>query len=428
MRFQISLKAAVIVQAFLRMWVKQARYQKLNKGMTCLQACARRQKVQRLFLFQKSKLVLMQSFTRCHLRRKHFQRQRWGAVAFQTCFRRWNAQKRWRGVIKAVLMIQTELRQWLAWKKRQTLLRRIILLQRTWRTCSLSKEFFERVRARNAATKLQTWARMVQVSKLYAKRIRARRIGVDYDIRCKQLLVANRSDLYHIFTSYISDVKTVVKKKEIMLFAVNFKIVPILFSRLKFEQLVTELVTIINEDPDKQGLATSTEDTPLTFVSFLMMLILIASKIPALQKGKQVSLAERLSQLFEKMDESGGKQKMGGRLSRNSSSNSIMVYIDSPKLPTIEMEKARSFDIQKWLVDTHFKSYNVMKSEAAMRTIVPSPKGQSKKTSEQLRSPPNSSARNLKSSLLKKEYEGTLRQNSMPVTERSPIRSSRNST
>jgi len=185
------------------------------------------------------------------------------------------------------------------------------------------------------------------------KRQKAHKTSINYDILCKQLLVANRSELYHIFKSYMDKLEPAIKRKNAGLFAVNFRLVPEVVTRTRLNELISELVQILNEDPDSKEVKIESVEAPLHYIAFLRLLILLARETEKATKGQTLSLGTRLSDLFRKMDASGGKQKMGGSLSRNSYSSGDMIYANSAKLPS--PAKALAFDLQKWLLDTHFK-------------------------------------------------------------------------
>jgi len=206
-----------------------------------------------------------------------------------------------------------------------------------------------------SAVKLQSFMRMATERCKYRRRRRAYMIDIDYDLECKQLLVANRDELYYIFTSYMDSALClpVIKRKDVCLFAINFKIVPLYLTRIKCDQLISEMVTIINENPDEENKIDAV-DVSFQFIHFLRFLILIARKMTVTKDAEGLTPASRLNMLFKQIDASGGKCKMGGSLSRNSFTKGSMIYLGAKKIPS--KEKALLFDLHKWQMEKHFRT------------------------------------------------------------------------
>jgi len=248
--------------------------------------------------------------------------------------------------LNTVIFIQSLVRMWLA---RHIFLKNIagfIRFQQQWRNLKKTGSTWELCLAKR-------------------KRVhRSRVISINYDVECKQLLVANRSELYYIFKSYMDNVEPAIKRENAILFAVHFRVVPDILSRVRFEGLITELVQILNDDPE-QDVKIETGDAPLHFIAFLRLLILLAR---VSGEGK-IPLVATLSNILRMMDASEGKKKMGGVLSRNSFSVGDMVYAGSGKLPS--KQKALVFDLQQWLLESHFKGSENGPKEVFSRAVSP---------------------------------------------------------
>jgi len=181
--------------------------------------------------------------------------------------------------------------------------------------------------------------------------VRAQMVEADSDVHCKQLLVANRAELYNIFSCYMDKPRKAILRSNAHLFAVHFRLVPQFASRRTFDALIDELVVILNEDPNNEGVIISREEAPMTYISFLKMLVLLARHSVRSFGNIPLTVGRSLNEIIVFMDQSGGKQKMGGELSRNSFSSGDMIYLDSPKLP--DEETAMRFNLKQWLKDTH---------------------------------------------------------------------------
>jgi len=190
-----------------------------------------------------------------------------------------------------------------------------------------------------SALKIQCFARMLAAKARYKKRQRAHTVHVSSDWRCKQLLVANREELYHMFNTYTDKEAPVIKRKDMALFALNMKIVPRLLSREQCDQLVTDLVSIINEDPLEQDKIEPSE-APLHFEHFLRFLLLFSSRLSVSNENDGQTIATRFNILLQTMDDLGS-----------------MHYLGSKKLPL--REEALAFDLRVWFMEKHFGPYPV---------------------------------------------------------------------
>jgi len=260
-------------------------------------------------------------------------------IALQCCIRRWKCKRAYQYILRCITKAQASYR---GYKIRQAAslshaLKAILLIQRIWRRALARSDYF--------------W------------RQRARRIDLNFDLRCKQLFVANRAELYNIFQCYMDQPRKAIMRSDAMLFAVNFKLVPTFVTRKQFEDLIDDIVEILNLDPVNKENKIEQSTAPLNYIGFLKMLLLTAKA--SLEKLKaKVAIAERLSEMFAYMDSSGGKQKMGGDLHRNAFSKGDMVYLDNAaKLP--DPNSARAFDLDVWLQETHIQKKRSFRRQAS---------------------------------------------------------------
>jgi len=371
--YKILRKSIIKIQTCFRRWDLEKDYKTAKRGIILLQALARRKKLQADYRKIRKGIILLQAILRGRKAFALYQIQRTSIITIQTWFRKWRAfiayqralkavrllQPYSRGMVarikyqralKAIILIQSVIRMWLARRIYVKHIAAFIRFQQKWRKVKRSDRAWVMLRA---VLRIQSVFRGKMQRMRLEKRKKAHMISINYDVECKQLLVANRSEFYNIFKSYMDKVEPAIKRKNAVLFAVNFRIVPELVTRHRFDQLITELVQILNEDPDSLEQKIETVDAPLHYIAYLRLLILLARVADDNYKGEKVSLGTHLSNILRMMDASGGKQKMGGSLSRNSFSSGNMIYLGSVKLPS--HEKALAFDLQQWLLDTHFR-------------------------------------------------------------------------
>uniref|UniRef100_A0A7S3XMV8 Uncharacterized protein n=2 Tax=Heterosigma akashiwo TaxID=2829 RepID=A0A7S3XMV8_HETAK len=197
--------------------------------------------------------------------------------------------------------------------------------------------------------------------------------ALDRDAACKQLLVANRAELYHIFKCYMDRLTKAASRPTLQLFAVHFGFVPTHFTRRALNELLDHLVAAVNARKAARARARARRPSratgvqmangdeapldsntcPLSYINFLSLLVLMAHF--GRDGDRNESLAESLSRLLTFMDNSDGKSKMGGTSKRNSYSSGRMAYLDSPKLP--DKEAALNFGIYRWYCDTHAQQW-----------------------------------------------------------------------
>jgi len=230
------------------------------------------------------------------------------------------------------------------------------VIQGAWRRYKILTRFSGCVHAVKAVIKIQALFRKRKEQRRFGSRRRAKKIGVNADEICKQLLVANKDKLYNIFLNYMEQAEPVIKRAKALLFGVHFSIVPTYVSRHKMDNLINDLVKVHNDNPDEEEII-DLEDAPLNFLAFLSLLVFIPNFASAdeidTKKFSETKMGENLNRLFQSMDRSEGKHKMGGTMQRNTYDMGAMDYIGSSKLPSVEI--ANSFDFIDWLHRKHFQ-------------------------------------------------------------------------
>jgi len=358
----------------------------MKKGVILLQARFHGRKAQRPYKAKKRSAICIQSQARKWRDQGNFKRKKDAAIKIQACFRRWYGERGFQRGKAAVIRLQALGRRKKPRRDFQLLKKGVVPLQARFRgrKAQLPYQLMKKsairiaswIRKRKCTSTFQKFVRAtILVQKVLRgklerlrlpKRRNAYNVSVHYDLECKQLLVANRMELYNIFSSYMDKVEPAIKRKEAALFALHFRFVPDITTKNGFGELITELVTILNDDPDNKVKIEALE-APLHFIAFLRLLILVARvRLRNISNTKTISLAESLSEMLELMDDSNGKQKMGGSLARNSFTSGRMIYAGSAKLPCLEFTRKK--DLQLWLLEKHFRGSSSVATNLKVKT------------------------------------------------------------